>query len=82
MERETALPEAQLEVMEVIWDRGGSVMFADLSSELEARGKESVSYTHLDVYKRQVEELKKMNNLREDTIHTGQYLTVVYFAEE
>ena len=32
--------------------------------------------------KEYVEELKKMNNLREDTIHTGQYLTVVYFAEE
>ncbi len=40
MERETALPEAQLEVMEVIWDHGGSVMFADLSSELGARGEE------------------------------------------
>ena len=29
-----------------------------------------------------VEELKRMNNLKEDTIHTGQYLTVLYFAAE
>ena len=28
-----------------------------------------------------VKELKQMNNLREDTIHAGQYLTVVYFQE-
>lgn len=28
-----------------------------------------------------VHELKAMNNLREDTIHVGQYLTVVYFSE-
>ncbi len=26
-----------------------------------------------------VQELKQINNLREDTIHCGQYLTVVYF---
>ena len=55
MERETALPEAQLEVMEVIWDRGGSVMFADLSSELEARGKEWKANTILTLLARLAE---------------------------
>ena len=54
MERETALPEAQLEVMEVIWDRGGSVMFADLSSELEARGKEWKANTILTLDRKSV----------------------------
>lgn len=29
-----------------------------------------------------VRELKSMNNLKEDTIHTGQYLTIVYFSED
>lgn len=29
-----------------------------------------------------IAELKRMNNLKEDTIHTGQYLTVVYFESE
>ena len=28
-----------------------------------------------------VEELKRMNGLRHDHIHSGEYLTVVYFAE-
>lgn len=28
-----------------------------------------------------VQELKNMNCLKEDTIHTGQYLTVVYFTQ-
>lgn len=28
-----------------------------------------------------VKELKRMNNLREDIIHAGQYLTVVYFQD-
>lgn len=28
-----------------------------------------------------VEELKRMNGLRHDRIHSGEYLTVVYFAE-
>ena len=83
-------------------------------------GGETVSYTHLDVYKRQAKEegsrstpyyksvriqegdslweiarqyregssmsmdeyvnqLRQMNGLKKDTIHTGQYLTVVYF---
>ena len=55
MERETALPEAQLEVMEVIWDRGGNVMFADLSSELEARGKEWKANTILTLLARLAE---------------------------
>ena len=32
--------------------------------------------------KEYVSELKRMNNLKEDTIHKGQYLTVVYFSEE
>lgn len=36
----TPLPDAQLEVMEVIWDKGQGVMFAELVQELEARGKE------------------------------------------
>ena len=34
------LPEAQLEVMQVIWDKGGKMMFSGLSEELEARGRE------------------------------------------
>lgn len=29
-----------------------------------------------------VNELKAMNNLKEDTIYIGQYLTVVYFSED
>lgn len=28
-----------------------------------------------------VKELKQMNSLQEDTIHAGQYLTVVYFQD-
>lgn len=40
MDREVSLPEAQLEVMEVIWDKGGSAMFGELSEELASRGKE------------------------------------------
>lgn len=32
--------------------------------------------------KEYVSELKRMNNLKEDTIHKGQYLTVVYFSQE
>lgn len=28
-----------------------------------------------------VVELKNMNNLKEDTIHSGHYLTVVYYSE-
>lgn len=28
-----------------------------------------------------VEELKSVNGLRDDTIHTGEYLTVVYYTE-
>ena len=75
MERETALPEAQLEVMEVIWDRGGSVMFADLSSELEARGKEWKANTILTLLARLAERgmvsvCKRQQNQRKD--HTGQ----------
>lgn len=39
--------------------------------------------THYSMDNREyVHELKKMNCLREDTIHTGQYLTVLYFSEE
>lgn len=32
--------------------------------------------------KQYVKELKKMNSLKEDTIHAGQYLTVVYFSTD
>lgn len=28
-----------------------------------------------------VDELKQMNGLKEDTIHAGRYLTIVYFVE-
>lgn len=28
-----------------------------------------------------LKELKHMNNLKDDTIHSGQYLTVMYFSE-
>ena len=28
-----------------------------------------------------IEELKKINNIREDVIHRGQYITIVYFGE-
>ena len=39
MEKEISLPEAQMEVMEVIWDKGGRTMFGVLGEELAARGK-------------------------------------------
>lgn len=39
MDKETMLPEAQLEVMQVIWEKGGTVMFADLSEALNSKGK-------------------------------------------
>ena len=39
MEKEISLPEAQMEVMEVIWDKGGRAMFGVLGEELAARGK-------------------------------------------
>ena len=38
MEKEISLPEAQMEVMEVIWDKGGRAMFGVLGEELAARG--------------------------------------------
>lgn len=37
MEKEISLPEAQMEVMEVIWDKGGRAMFGVLGEELAAR---------------------------------------------
>ncbi len=55
MEREGALPDAQLEVMQVIWDRGGSVMFADLSQELESRGRDWKANTVLTLLSRLAE---------------------------
>lgn len=55
MEREGALPDAQLEVMQVIWDQGGSVMFAQLSQELEDRGKEWKANTVLTLLSRLTE---------------------------
>ena len=39
MEKEISLHEAQMEVMEVIWDKGGRAMFGVLGEELAARGK-------------------------------------------
>lgn len=39
MQKETALPEAQLTIMQVIWDKGGTVMFAELAEALTACGK-------------------------------------------
>ena len=33
MEKEISLPEAQMEVMEVIWDKGGRTMFGVLASK-------------------------------------------------
>lgn len=39
MEREVQLPEAQMEVMEAIWDNGGRAMFGVLGKELASRGK-------------------------------------------
>ena len=40
MEKGTSLPDTQLEVMQVIWDKGGTIMFGELSEELEDRGRE------------------------------------------
>lgn len=40
MERDTPLPDAQLEVMQVIWDKGSRAMFGEISEELADRGKE------------------------------------------
>ena len=39
MEKEISLPEAQMEVMEVIWDKGGRTMFGVLGEDRAARGK-------------------------------------------
>ena len=47
MEREVQLPEAQMEVMEVIWDKGGRAMFGALGEELASRGKSWKSNTIL-----------------------------------
>lgn len=46
------LPEAQLEVMQVIWDKGGAVMFGELSEELAMRGKKWKANTILTLLSR------------------------------
>lgn len=55
MEKETSLPESQMEVMEVIWEKGGRVMFGDLSEELAARGKAWKANTILTLLSRLAE---------------------------
>ena len=52
MDKEMQLPEAQLEVMQVIWDKGGKMMFSGLSEELEARGREWKANTILTLLSR------------------------------
>ncbi len=42
---------------------------------IAARYKEG---SHMDTHE-YVNQLKQMNNLKKDTIHAGQYLTVVYY---
>lgn len=39
MEKGTRLSGAQLEIMRLIWEQGGSVMFSELSAELERQRK-------------------------------------------
>lgn len=53
--RETPLPEAQLEVMQVIWDKGGTAMFGELSEELSVRGKKWKANTILTLLSRLAE---------------------------
>ena len=55
MEKEISLPEAQMEVMEVIWDKGGRTMFGVLGEELAARGKSWKPNTILTLLSRLVE---------------------------
>ena len=55
MEKEISLPEAQMEVMEVIWDKGGRTMFGVLGEELAARGKSWKANTILTLLSRLTE---------------------------
>lgn len=45
--------------------------------EIAGRYQEGSGYSKMEY----VEELKRMNGLQSEQIHSGQYLTVVYFAE-
>ena len=55
MEKGTSLPDTQLEVMQVIWDKGGTIMFGELSEELEDRGREWKPNTVLTLLSRLAE---------------------------
>lgn len=51
----------------------GDSLWTIAGSYLENSGMTTAQY---------VKELKNMNGLKEDTIHSGQYLTVMYFAPD
>ena len=55
MEKGTSLPDTQLEVMQVIWEKGGTIMFGELSEELEDRGREWKPNTVLTLLSRLAE---------------------------
>ncbi|ADL04588.1 LysM peptidoglycan-binding domain-containing protein [Lacrimispora saccharolytica] len=51
----------------------GDSLWSIAATYLENSGMTTAQY---------VKELKNMNGLKEDTIHSGQYLTVMYFAAD
>lgn len=50
MEKEISLPEAQMEVMEVIWDKGGRTMFGVLGGGTGSQGKVLEAQYHSDSF--------------------------------
>lgn len=69
MEKNTRLSGAQLEIMRLIWQKGGSVMFSELSAELERRRKSWKTNTVLTFLARLAERgmvvVKKQGRLNE-----------------
>lgn len=75
-------------LMNVLAGEVGSPLFEKYYTSIEIKNGDSLwSIANQYVEKsgmstaQYVQELKSMNNLREDTIHSGKYLTVFYFVQ-
>lgn len=75
-----ALSGAQLEIMQIIWKNGGSMMFSELSGELDRRGKSWKTNTVLTFLSRLTERgmltVKKQGRLNQYVarVSESQYL--------
>lgn len=77
------LPEAQLEIMKIIWANGGSIMFSQLAAELQNRQSSWKTNTVLTFLARLVD--KKMLKVRKQG-RLNEYIALVseqaYMEEE